>query len=82
MNANVTPRLYRHPPEKIVLQGISHSPHCIASNQYVVSNDSFVLYTFEHGYKYRKGHISIDPCRYEHHLSVCLHRSPDSGHLP
>ena len=74
MTANFAPRLYRYPREKIVLQRISHSPHYIPSNHYQhgVSNASFVFYTFEHGYKYGKGQISIDLCRYEHHLSVCL----------
>ena len=62
MTAYFTPRLYRHPREKIVLQRISHSPYYIASNHYQngVRSASFVFYTFEHGYKYRKGQISID----------------------
>ena len=84
MTANFTPRLYRHPLKKIVHQGIPHSPYYIPSNlyQHWVSNASFVFYPFEHGYKYGKGQISIESCRYEHHLSVRLDRSSDSGHLP
>ena len=77
MTANFTPRLYRHPREKIVRQRISHSP--IPSNHYQhgVNNASFVFYTFEHRYKYGKGQISVDSFRYEHHVSVCLDHSPD-----
>ena len=45
-------------------------------------NASFVFYAFEHGYKYGIGQISIDPGRYESHLSVRLDRSPDSGQRP
>ena len=83
MTANFTPRLYRHLRQIIVLQRISHYPYYIPSNHYQngVSNASFVFYTFEHAFKYVKGQISTDECRYEHHLSVCLDRSLRSGHL-
>ena len=76
MTVNFTPRIYRNPREKIVLQRISHSPYYKPFNHYQhgVINASFVFDSFEHGYKYGKGQISIDPSRYEHHLSVCLDR--------
>ena len=79
MTANFTSRLYRHPQEKIVMQRISRSPYYIPSNHYQLgeSNASFVFYTFEHGYKYVKEQISIDSCRYEHHVSMSLDHSPD-----
>ena len=84
MTTNFTPRSSRHSREKIVLQGISHSPYYIPSNHYQhgVNNASFVSYTFEPGYKYGKEQISIDPSRYEHHVSVCLYRSPSSAEPP
>ena len=50
--------------------------------QHGVNNTSFVFYTFEHRYEYGKGQISIDPCRYEHHVSVCLYQSPNSAEPP
>ena len=82
MTVDFTPRSYRHRRGEKVLQRISHSSYHIPPYHYRhgVSNASFVFFTFEHGYKYEKGRISIDPCRDEHHLSVCLDPSPDFGH--
>ena len=59
-------------------------PYYIPSNHYQhdVNDLSFVFHTFEHRYKNGKDQISIDPGGYEHHLNVCLDRSPDSGQRP
>ena len=74
MTANFTPRLLIHLREKIV--PILYTVQLLSTWRDIAI---LVFYIFEHGYKYGKGQIPIDPCRYEHQLSVCLDRSPDSG---